>query len=319
MSDKFISPNSGEMDPQKTVDVKNPKAKELVKQYLSDKTADNLNALLNELHNCNVLIPATVGPNKQPIPVLFGTNDGGKVLPIFLDVEEVEAKPDMKIPVLVNVPYPVANKMGADPNVEIIGIAVNPFTDNLIFKRQLLEQVIKVDEERAKHQAQGVGEPQKVTEDQYNIIHRKQFEFGVLPIAFYSEGQAFVDELVEKKSTFIDERFEASYQDQRMYPFLEEEFPVMVMDISEELLVVSVDMPSRYYALPDCLRIYFTWDKVKQEGHYYTIEYTDKKDVHLLGEITKEKNHVSHGAAPVEGAELQTIIDLHNHAHESES
>lgn len=40
------------------------------------------------------------------------------------------------------------------------------------------------------------------------------------------------------------------------------------------------------------------------------IEMTKEKDVRLLGGVTEDAKHVSYGNAPVEGAELQEIMNL---------
>ena len=59
-----------------------------------------------------------------------------------------------------------------------------------------------------------------------------------------------------------------------------------------------------------CYRIYITYNPLKDEAHYYTIEMTKEKDVRLLGGVTEDAKHVSYGNAPVEGAELQEIMNL---------
>ena len=43
---------------------------------------------------------------------------------------------------------------------------------------------------------------------------------------------------------------------------------------------------------------------------YYTIEMSKEKDVRMLGEFLEDGKHIDHGVAPVEGAELQKIMDL---------
>ena len=35
-----------------------------------------------------------------------------------------------------------------------------------------------------------------------------------------------------------------------------------------------------------------------------------EKDVRMLGELLEDGKHIDHGVAPVEGAELQKIMDL---------
>lgn len=41
-----------------------------------------------------------------------------------------------------------------------------------------------------------------------------------------------------------------------MYPYLPEDFSVMVMDLSDSLLIVRVDLPVRDMGVPSCFRVY---------------------------------------------------------------
>ena len=122
-------------------------------------------------------------------------------------------------------------------------------------------------------------------------------------------GQEFIDRLSDEKEQYIDELYEESYQQKRMYPYLDEDFSVMVMQISDDLTVVSVDFPTRDFA-PGCAqRAYLAWNKADNAGRYFTTDLTREKTIELI-EIGADHSRISHGEAPVEGAELQTIIDL---------
>ena len=150
----------------------------------------------------------------------------------------------------------------------------------------------------------------KLTPEQYLLFERKQFEFGFLPKRFFEQGKQMMDDLCEKKEEYVDQFFEECYQQKRMYPYLPEEFSVMVMNISQELLIVRVDLPPRDMGVPSCFRVYFAWNDVEQSGRYFTIERTQDPGRHLLGEFQKDWKHVDYGQAPAEGAELQKIIDI---------
>lgn len=95
-----------------------------------------------------------------------------------------------------------------------------------------------------------------------------------------------------------------------MYPYLPEDFSVMVMDLSDSLLIVRVDLPVRDMGVPSCFRVYFAWNDETQEGRYFTIERTQDPGKHLLGEFKKDWKHVDYGEAPAEGAELQRVLDI---------
>ena len=150
----------------------------------------------------------------------------------------------------------------------------------------------------------------QLTQEQYLLFERKQFEFGFMPKRFFAQGKQMMDDLCEKKEEYMDQFFEECYQQKRMYPYLPEDFSVMVMDLSDSLLIVRVDLPVRDMGVPSCFRVYFAWNDETQEGRYFTIERTQDPGKHLLGEFKKDGKHVDDGEAPAEGAELQRVLDI---------
>ena len=84
-----------------------------------------------------------------------------------------------------------------------------------------------------------------------------------------------------------------------MYPYLAERFSVMVMDLSDSLLIVRVDLPVRDMGVPSCFRVYFAWNDETQEGRYFTIERTRIRE-HLAGEFKKKTGSMLTMEAPAE-------------------
>lgn len=293
------------MDSNLTLDVQNDKLEELIDVYLNERTNENLNVLIQVIHGCRLLVPAMMNKDQKAVPMFIKGKNDMTFMPVYTSKEQIPAEP--KSPAILNVPYEAVNAMAARPEVDIKGVVINPFTNNLVFQKELLKKIAEVDERRKNQpEAKAV----KLTTEQYNALMRKQYEFGFLPKKFFLNGQEFVDELCQDKEEFIDRLFEESYQEKRLYPYLPEDFSVMAMDISEELLVVRVDFPENNMQVPSCHRVYFTWNPKKAQGRYFTIEKTKNNEVKLLGEMTSELKHESLSDAPVEGAELQEIIDL---------
>lgn len=302
------------VDPQNTIDVKNEKLEELVANYVKEKNGDALNALLNHLRNCRVLVPALVNEKKQPMPTFLRSGAGENFFPIYSQKEQIPK--DQKIPAIINMPFLAVLQMSNRPELEIKGIVINAYTQNLVLKEELLKRMDEVEKERAKMMQGENGKavlPQgmkavKMDAKQYAIFERKQFEMRFLPKKFFEEGQAFMDELCSKKEEYIDALFEESYQQKRMYPYLPEEFSVMALNISEELLIVNVDLPNRDIDIASALRLYFVWNKQQEKARYFSIEKGQKNN--LFGEITTEWKHINYGDAPVEGGEIQRIMEL---------
>ena len=305
------NPQKPPVDPNLTLDVKNEKLEELVKQYTDEKNADNLNALIEELRKCRLLVPANINEEKKPVPCMLNSKDKGMYFPVYTALKQIPPHPRSEA--IINMPYLAVNEMTAQQQENLGGVAINPFTDNLIFKMPLVLRIQEVEKKRRELAKQG-GEPKKktlqLTPEQYLQFERRQFEFGFLPKRFFEQGQAFMDELCEKKEEYIDQLFEEAYQEKRRYPYLPEDFSVMVMNIAEDLLIVRVDLPAQDMAAPSCLRIYLAWNEVAGSGRYLTIETVKDSKERKLGELTLDWKKVDHGVAPVEGAELQYVIDL---------
>lgn len=305
------NPQKPPVDPNLTLDVKNEKLEELVKQYTDEKNADNLNALIEELRKCRLLVPANINEEKKPVPCMLNSKDKGMYFPAYTALKQIPQSPRSEA--IINMPYLAVNEMTAQQQENLGGVAINPFTDNLIFKMPLVLRIQEVEKKRRELAKQG-GEPKKktlqLTPEQYLQFERRQFEFGFLPKRFFEQGQAFMDELCEKKEEYIDQLFEEAYQEKRRYPYLPEDFSVMVMNIAEDLLIVRVDLPAQDMAAPSCLRIYLAWNEVAGSGRYLTIETVKDSKERKLGELTLDWKKVDYGVAPVEGAELQYVIDL---------
>jgi hypothetical protein len=150
----------------------------------------------------------------------------------------------------------------------------------------------------------------RMTPQQFNVFVKKQVEFGVLPKRLYAEGETFVQKLCEEREAFVNQIFAETYKEPKLYPYTEADYSVMALDIAEDLTLIRVDLPEKALAAPLCYRIYITFNPQTKKAGYYTIEMTAEKEVRALGQILPDGRHESLGEAPVEGAELQKIMDL---------
>lgn len=292
-------------DPSLTINVKNPDVEALMKTYAAEKTPENLNGLIEKIRESRLLVPANLNDKKQPVPCLIKSPAGEMFLPVYTSREQIPKEP--KSEVVINMPYLAINQIAAKQKSSTAGIVINPFSDNLVFKAALIDKIEEVEQMRKS----GVTKKtMQLTPEQYVLFERRQFEFGFLPRRFFEQGSEMLKELCDRKEEYIDELFEEAYQQKRMYPYLPEDFSVMVMDISEELLVVRVDLPAKDMGVPSCWRVYLAWNHKTDAGRYFTIEKTKESAVTLLGEIAGDWKHIEHGQAPAEGAQLQRVLDL---------
>ncbi len=292
------------MNQNMTIYVNNDELEKLVSEHIRNNNADSLNKLLNHLVTCRVLIPATPGKDRsKPMPCLLQTGSGEKLLPVFTSLKQTQNAP--KSQGIINMPFVGANDMAAKSDGKITGIAINPFSENLIFKTELVQKIAEVEEMKKK----GIKQV-KMTGAQYAVFERIQYEKRFLPKKLFEGGKEFMQHLDERKETYLDVLFEQSYQQKRMYPYLEEDFSVMMMNISEDLTIARIEFPNKDLSAGVSLRAFLAWNDKKKEARYFTIDMGKEPGTRLFAEVTKDLNVISLGAAPIDGTELQRVVDL---------
>lgn len=290
------------MDAKTTMEITNDKLEEAIKEYAADRTPDNLNVVLNLLRPTKLLVPAMLQAPNQPIPCFLKNSNGDQFLAVYTSKEQMPQEP--KSQAILSMPFPACNDLVVKKELNLLGMAINPFSDNLILKKELVEKLHEADQKAA--QMKQV----KMTPEQFQVFVKRQVEFGVLPKRLFTEKEAFVDRLCEEKEAFINEIFAEAYKEPKLNPFTEDDYSVMALNIAEDLTLVRVDFPEKGIVTPLCYRVYITFDPTTKTAGYYTIEKTEEKDVRLLGGFGEDGKHISYGNAPVEGAELQEIMNL---------
>ncbi len=316
------------VDPQTTINVKNPEIDILIDKFCEEKSDQNLTALIRKIETARVLIPGQLyGEKKVPIPLTINTSEGDVLQPVFTDKSKIDVAPKSQI--VMNVPFAVVVAQVIDKGPDIAGIAVNPFGKSVIFKRELVEKIMEVIKKKAmsikKAQEQpiipGVENGKVVmredgttatkialNDEQYNVLERAKFEREFLPSKLFKKGEVFMEELSEGRGEYIDHLFEESYIEKRAYPYLTDEFTVMFMGLSENLDVATLTMPKRVTGPGLSDTIYLAWNKETGEGNY--ILFANAKDMKSreVFKIGKDLKPVSLGEAPEEGTEINWII-----------
>lgn len=118
-----------------------------------------------------------------------------------------------------------------------------------------------------------------------------------------------MNRLCEEKETFVCSIFAEAGSRGKGNPYRESDFAVMALDISSELTLIRVDLPGKAEHAPFCHRVYFTFNPKSSQAGYYTIEKAANQDKKRLGTVDMEGKHLDLGEAPVEGVELQEIIE----------
>lgn len=319
--------DASKMDPQVTINVRNDKAIELMALFNEEKSNGNLTNLINELVKCRVLVPVKMNEQKSPVPLSLRLKDGELFQAIFTDKDKMP--PDKVSDGVLNMPFVEVVKATLKFNANITGMVINPFSQGVMFKRELLEKIQENTEKAQKVQEamkaiqnmdgveletvtneDGKQVTQlKMTEEQYVKFERGKFEMTFLPARFLDTKADFVKELCSDKEEFIDRLYEESYQNKRMYPYLLEEFQVMAMKVSDTTEIVYVKMPERDMNPGAAEGVYFVWDEDKSIARYFAKLASNKPKVFEMVEVEKPGELKHLGEAPSEGNELNWIID----------
>ncbi len=290
------------MDEKITMEITNDKLEAAIKDYATERTMEKLTVILNLMHPTRLLVPAMLKAPNQPVPCFLKNTDGKQFLAVYTSKEQIPAEP--KSQAILSMPFPACNSLVVKTEAELIGMVVNPFTDNLVLSKSLIEKLHEADEKAA--QMKKV----KLTPEQFVVLVKKQVEFGVLPKRLFAEKGGFIERFCTEKEAFVHQIFAEQFKETALNPYTEADYSVMGLEIGPDLTLVRVDFPEDGIVPPLCYRVYFTYDPITEKAGYYTIEKMPNTNACLLGGFLEDGKHVSYGTAPTDGAELERIITL---------
>ncbi len=290
------------MDEKMIMEITNDKLEQAIKEYAAERTKEKLSAVLNLLRPTKLLVPAMLKAPNQPTPCFLKNSNEEQFLVVYTSKGQIPEEP--KSQAILSMTFPVCNSIVVKPELKLTGMVINPFSDNLVLKTELVQKLHEADVKAS--QMKKV----KMTPEQFNVFVKKQVEFGILPKRLHTEGETFVKQLCDGKESFVNQIFADAYREAKLYPYTESDYSVMALDIAEDLTLIRIDLPEKGMVPTLCYRVYLTFDPITKKTGYYTIEMTKEKSVRRLGQILPDGKHEDLDEAPVEGAELQKVMDL---------
>lgn len=302
----------------------NTKLLESMKTFVEDKTHENMIEIMKNIRLARVFVPTMIPEDVdmekikeealaggKPIPMPKGTkfrpcilknSKDDRFFPIFTDPRQI---PEDKVyPAIVSIPFLECAAVANHEKETIKGIAINPFSENILFQQELLEAMIKAEKDLRGRRVM------PVSKEQYNLMVRHQIEHIVLPKTLHMKGKEFTDNLESEGEEMLNKIYSRPYDKKVGCPYTEDDFSIMALNINENLEMMRIDLPQKFLAQGISSRLYMTLNPNTGATGYFMIEGGKKKDTYVLAEITKEGKHEIIGDAPGEGTELQSIIDL---------
>lgn len=293
-----------------------------MKRFVEEKTHENMLEIMKNSRMARVLVPTMIPENVdmeklqeesggKPFALPKGTRfrpcmlrnaNEDHFFPVFTDPSQIPA--EKKYPAIISVPFLECAKVANKEKEQVKGIAMNPFSENILFQQEILEAMLA-----AELQLKGRNVV-PVSKEQYHLMVRHQIEHIVIPKTLHTKKQEFVQQIEEQGEELLHQIYSRPYDEKVSSPYAESDFAIMALNISEDLEVIRIDLPQKNLAQAINTRVYLTIDPTTDETGYFMIEGGKEKGSYVFAEITKEGRHQILGEAPGEGTELQSVIEV---------
>ena len=242
-------------------------------------------------------------PEANPQPCVLQNPAGQKYLPVFTSEEQVRNAPkESKFPLLMTMPFASCLQL-LKQTEELSGIAVNPYSHNILFTPNAESKDGKKTVE--------------VTIEQFHHLTRQRLESNYLPLQLFKRKQELFDDLRTRQGECMKELYNAVYDTEVACPYTEDDFEFMSLQISDELQIMQITMPKENAYPMTCPSVIVVWDAAAEEIYYFAIVAKDQNDRHIM-RVEKNGTPVDCGVAPTEGSELSAVIDLVENLKETE-
>ena len=236
------------------------------------------------------------------LPCLLRRDNGEQALPIFTSFEQIPQ--DKRGNGLVAIHFQACLSMVMSNQDHMENMVLNPFTHNIILPKTVLE--VAVNRRDAMQNSKTV----QVTGKQFWQFVHNRVALYLLPKYLFEHKEEGLARLQREEGAFLLQFYKESYPENQKIPIKNspEDFSVMTLNITEDMQVTRVDMPSRANKKGMCYRVYTVRMHEAQEIRYYTLEKTDQGN--YIGQVTPDGKHELVEPAPDNGAEIEAVMNL---------
>lgn len=248
--------------------------------------------------------PVQLPKEAKILPCLLRRDSGEQALPIFTSRSQIPQ--DRKSPALLAIPFQACLSMVMASNGQVEIMVLDPFTHNMVLTKEILEVAVKR-RDAAKQQ-----KTVKVSEKQLQELVNNRVALYLLPEYLFEHKEEGLKRLQREEGDFLIQFYKEYYPDNKKIPIAAApgDFSVMTLNITEDMQITRVDMPEEKVKKGSCYRMYIVWMRKTQEVIYYTMEKTEQGN--YIGQVTSDKKHEMVEPAPVNGAEIEAVMNLVN-------
>lgn len=233
------------------------------------------------------------------VPCLLKKENGEQALPIFSAPSHIPE--DKKSPALLALPFFTCVSMAMAHIEKVQAMVLNPFTQNIVLPRQILE-VAK------KRSQMPRGKTVKLTEAQFHQLAQRRVAYELLPVFLFEKQKEGLEKLQKEEGAFLLSLYTSIYPKEIRAPYGEDDFSLMTLNVTENMQITRIDMPEKNMTKGSCYRIYAVWKRDEEIVEYYTIERAEKGNE--IGRVYADRKHEIIGTAPDNGAEIETVMKL---------
>ena len=309
----------------------NEAVEKAIKQFLDEKSNENMANLMQAMRDTRFLVPADFPPDikKQVIekakrgekidvktaprmlPIIVQNPQGEHFAPAYTSSKQMAEKG--KYPAILNVTIDELLRIGSNPSLKLKGIIVNPDTDKMILHPKFIDAMKQL----KAAQKQGTapqGKPEvkelKMSRAQFELFARRTCEWGIIPRVVYNENAEFMKKLEEKQGKFMATLYRQPYGDKLPCPYSEKDFEIMILDIDEETCVASIELPKQNMAPQMAHSMYIVWNPQNNEMRYFTIEQGMPNEDNVLCSVDAAGKREELQTAPPTGSEISAVLEL---------
>lgn len=300
----------------------NTQLESAVAEFVQDRQKDKYARIMELLETSMVLVPSmppggldeeTQGLMREGktvrlpeeakiVPCLLSKENGERALPIFTSFEQIPQ--DKKSPVVLAMPFRSCLSMIMTNQDDVNTIALNPFTDNIVLPKGILD--VAYNRLNASKQTKTI----QVTKEQFRQLIHNRVALHQLPMYLFTHKEEGLRRLQHEEGSFLVQFYKESFPEGNEAPLAAalKELSVMTLNITEDMQITRVDMPAGTEKKGMCYRVYVVWMKKVQEMRYYTLEKTEQGN--YFGVITSDGKHELVEPAPDNGAEIEAVMNL---------
>ena len=293
-----------------------------IEEFIQDRQKEKYARVMEILEKSTILIPVMqlqgvdeetkrqIQENKfvklpketRILPCLLRKENGEQALPIFSSAEQIPQ--DKNSAGLVAMPFQVCLSMVMTNQEHIENMALNPFTHNIVLPKTILEVALK------RRDIMQNATQVNVTEKQFGQIVHNRVSLYLLPKYLFEHKEEGLARMQREEGGFLLQFYRESYPKEKkeLLVYSTDDFSVMTLNITEDMQITRVDMPSGTNKKGMCYRVYAVWLRGTQELLYYTLEKTEQGN--YIGQVTSDGKHGLVEPVPDNGAEIEAIMNM---------